>query len=531
MMNISIKEKASLIAIVSNAVLTVIKFAVFYFTGSIAILAEAYHSFSDIFTSILTYFSVRPGKGSDTGRKEFLVSLSIGLFLFIVSVNIFFTISKQTVYLIKYPLYSGIAFLFFSCLSYLIYRFEFLVSRTEQSSALYSDSLHSKTDMISSLVTGFTLILYHMGFNLDKAAAVFIGIMILTFSMDVILNAFLRRFRKEQEPEDFHLLELLFNTAWYGRLKPALNRGFNLLILGLLCLYASSCFVEVNVNEKGLLERLGRVIRRDLGPGLHVKYPWPFDRIVKVKSGKLERLDFGNVPIRKHYPVMWGIEHGDNSEDRAFISGDNNFFYPYVSVTYKVRDLYQFEFGLQEPSELMKNLFMKCLTESFVSEKFYDIATSRKKDLETALKDSAQRILDGLGSGLEVMHVVIRDVHPPASVSGSFEDVIAAMQDRIASINVALEYNIVSLPAAQSAALGRVVAAETESRRKIALAAGESERMAQRYLAYKTHPEVSRPLIFLDYLRSSLENCQKVIVDGEGVELWMNYEKMLKTSY
>ena len=529
----TVKEKASLIAIIANVILTAIKFIVFFFSGSIAILAEAYHSFSDIFTSFLTYYSVRGGKSteSETDKKEFMVSVGIGIFLLLVSVNIFLTVAKSDIYSIKFPLYSGIIFLFFSCLSYIVYKFEFMVSISEKSSSLYSDSLHSKTDMISSLITGFSLILYHMGYNFDKVAAIFIGIMIFSFSIDIMVNGFLRRFRKELDPAEYHLIDMMFKTELYSKMKPFIKKTFILFMVLLLLAYLSTCFIEVKVNETGIFERFGKVINRNLKPGLHVKYPWPFDNIVRIKSEKVIRLEFGNIPLNKNYPVLWGTSHGENSDDKLYISGDNNFFYPYVSISYRIKDSNLFHFNIKDAKKLIKNIILNCLTVKFASEKFYDIATNRKFDLEIKLKEMSQSMLDELSSGVFIEKIIIRDVHPPVKAARSFEDVIAAMQDRIASINVALEYRIVSLPAANSAALRKVTSSRTKSQKKVALAKGKSERMLQRYLAYKVNPKVARSVLFLNFLKSSLEKCRKVIVDGDGVELWMNYEKILKTGY
>jgi len=58
-MSMTIKERTAGISILANVILTILKFVAFSFTGSIAVLAEAWHSFSDITTSILVFMSVR----------------------------------------------------------------------------------------------------------------------------------------------------------------------------------------------------------------------------------------------------------------------------------------------------------------------------------------------------------------------------------------------------------------------------------------------------------------------------------------
>ena len=52
-----IRTRTALVTLVLNTILTVLKFIAFAFTGSLAILAEAWHSFGDIATSATAVLS------------------------------------------------------------------------------------------------------------------------------------------------------------------------------------------------------------------------------------------------------------------------------------------------------------------------------------------------------------------------------------------------------------------------------------------------------------------------------------------
>ncbi|MFH1074703.1 MAG: cation transporter, partial [Candidatus Firestonebacteria bacterium] len=56
----NIKQKASITAVGLNITLTVLKFIMFFFTGGLAILSEAWHSLTDITASSLVFISLRP---------------------------------------------------------------------------------------------------------------------------------------------------------------------------------------------------------------------------------------------------------------------------------------------------------------------------------------------------------------------------------------------------------------------------------------------------------------------------------------
>ena len=102
-----LKAKTAAAVTVMNIILTSAKFLLYYFSGSMAILAEAWHSFSDIATSILVLIAVskssltspetESGKGIDdsrgnpknlSNRMEWITSLGIGLLLTIVAVSL-----------------------------------------------------------------------------------------------------------------------------------------------------------------------------------------------------------------------------------------------------------------------------------------------------------------------------------------------------------------------------------------------------------------------------------------------------------
>ena len=165
----TVKEKTAAISLLANVVLTILKFAAFLFTGSMAILAEAWHSFSDITTSALVLVSVRKKPAvpqqEEKGKSklpalEYEISLAIGLFMLFVSIVLLSKLITRQAPEIQNPLFSGIVFLLFAASSHLVYRYEVSVGQRENSIGLIADGMHSKSDMINSLLIGFTLIIY-----------------------------------------------------------------------------------------------------------------------------------------------------------------------------------------------------------------------------------------------------------------------------------------------------------------------------------------------------------------------------------
>ena len=207
------KIKTSLISLCLVIVFTILKFFFYYISGSVAVLSEAWHSFSDIGTTALVLTSLvitsikqkrLPGlekKESDNSEKiasksklfdpELGVAFVISVLLLVVSIKILYNSMAGDAIKVNRPLLTGIIFIILSIGSYFLFRLQSSVAKSEDSSALKADSLHSKTDVIVSLATGFSLILYFYGINIDRFIGAFIALFIFSFSLEMLVNVFI----------------------------------------------------------------------------------------------------------------------------------------------------------------------------------------------------------------------------------------------------------------------------------------------------------------------------------------------------
>jgi len=69
--------------------------------------------------------------------------------------------------------------------------------------------------------------------------------------------------------------------------------------------------------------------------------------------------------------------------------------------------------------------------------------------MEERIREVVQAKLDELKSGLEIINVNTKDIHPPISVAASYEEVIAAMQEKEQKINQATGYSASAIPEAR----------------------------------------------------------------------------------
>jgi len=560
----TVKEKTALISTILNIVLTVLKFIAFFFTGSMAILAEAWHSFSDITTSVLVFISVRgkrppadaPEEAEDKSKPiplEFQISFLIGLLMFFVSMLLIWKTVTGRALVIENSLAAGIIFIVFAVASYIVYRFETAVGKKENSVGLVADGMHSRADMVNSLLIGFSLIIYKMGVNIDTPVALIIALLILSFSIETMVNAVMAyKGRKDEYVFRYKtttiVLALFEKRTWAVVLKyleeklgPRITGSVLLkkllkcfcavVILILVSFCASRCVYTIGPSQEGIVERFGKPAnyKEPVQPGIHFKFPWPVDKVIKIDSKIIRMKSIGNITDKSSFALLWTKKHGTET---AFISGDNNFFYPYLVIHYRIKDVFKYEYNHIDPEVLLGSAAGQVITNIFSRKAFYEIVTSYRKQFELDTARIVQNKLDTLNSGLEVINVNMKDVHPPIFISSSFEEVIAAYQKKEELINKAMGYKNESMPRARGTGAKLLKGAQSYVIDKTKKASGEALRFTMQLEEYKKSQAVTAKKIYFDFIKEALSKNQKVIVDPSSgfPEIWLDSKQLFKSS-
>ncbi len=182
------KEKIAIISILVNIVLATSKIIVGIFSNSASILAAGIDSFTDIFSSFISYIGIKiSAKPADEKHPyghykfEVLAGVIITVIIFITGIGIVYQAYRNFLepgYITVGYLSLGVM-IFSALANEIMSRFKIFYGKKENSISLLSDGVHSKIDVYTSLIILVGLFLTKYWVYVDALLALLMGLYIL----------------------------------------------------------------------------------------------------------------------------------------------------------------------------------------------------------------------------------------------------------------------------------------------------------------------------------------------------------------
>ena len=261
------------------------------------------------------------------------------------------------------------------------------------------------------------------------------------------------------------------SSTWLYRL---LSRSLGTLALSaLLVMWALSALTVVQPHQRGLVLRFG-VLTREIGPGLHLKWPWPIEAVEIPSYGERDAkgviTDFGrttttvrtlelatpSVVTDRDTAVLWThdyalgevyyfvrpstIDENPSAKDRdsAWLN-DLSLIAVEAPLRYAIRDVEKFDL-LGHPTQrenILRAAARRVVVRVLKNYGIDDLLGPRRLEAQALIHSSIQKAFDSLnlgadgkpvGAGVEVLSVGLIGVHPHKSVAPNFEKVVQAQQ-------------------------------------------------------------------------------------------------------
>ena len=204
-MNIIDNEKKSkymiiegIVSVVVNILLFAFKYAVGIFSGSLSIIADAWHSLSDSISSIIVIiggiFSKKPADKEHPfghGRIELITSFIVGIMLIFIGYTFFAEaiknlLNKRTANFNKAAI---IAMIVSIIIKEILAQYSFWAYRKSGAKSLYADAWHHRSDSITSIIILIGILIGKNFWQSDAILSILVSIVIFIAALDVIKSS------------------------------------------------------------------------------------------------------------------------------------------------------------------------------------------------------------------------------------------------------------------------------------------------------------------------------------------------------
>lgn len=286
-------------------------------------------------------------------------------------------------------------------------------------------------------------------------------------------------------------------------------------VVAIIALVAmSSCYYTVEPEEKAVVLRLGKYQAME-GSGLHFKIPFGIDTILKVKTERIFKEEFGF----KTSNTSSGRTTYDNRsrlDESLMLTGDLNVSEIEWIVQYKVEDPVKFLFNIKDPVGTIRDISEAVTRKIIGNANVTDVLTTERASLANAIQLEMQKSLKKYDIGVKIETFKFQDVNPPQKVKAAFNAVNEAEQQRESMIQNAKEQYNNQVPKARGEAKSSIQKAEGYAMERVNIAQGDANRFLALLNEYKKYPDVTRTRMYLETMERIYPKMKDIIiVDNE----------------
>ena len=300
------------------------------------------------------------------------------------------------------------------------------------------------------------------------------------------------------------------------------GNGFNLrirwIVLGLAVIWVLSGFYQIQPHEQGVVLRFG-AFSNTTDAGLRYHLPYPIENVIKVSMTQERSINLGvggeASPSRKYAA---NAANSSSTSYNAFteshmLTGDENIVDINLTVVWRVKDAKDYLFNIRSPDQTVVVAAQSVLREIVGQSHMQPIITGDRGKVEDETKEELQNLLNGFGSGIQIVRVKLQKADPPKQVVDAFNEVQRAKADMERFKNEAEAYRNEILPRARGEAEQLIQNAQAYRESVVNKAKGEAERFASVYNAYKLGREVTIKRLYIETLENVIKNSNKIIID------------------
>lgn len=264
----------------------------------------------------------------------------------------------------------------------------------------------------------------------------------------------------------------------------------------------------IDTGQRGVYERFGAPVAV-LGPGLHVLLPWPLGQMRSVEFGTIHSVaagtDQASDPDQRigaeaipppSLNRLWTTTHA--TEAGFLVASESGGRQSFQTVSTEVLILYrigltdadalQAAYGAEDPDALVRQAGSRLAMRYFGSHTLEAVMGAQRETLQESLRAEIAHDIAPAKAGIEIVGVVVEEIHPPAAAAAAYHAVQAAENNAKASVSEETGLAFGTAGAAQSEAADILAKAKASATERIQAATAEAYRFAADKRAHDQSP-------------------------------------------
>ncbi|MGA3284814.1 MAG: protease modulator HflK [Verrucomicrobiota bacterium] len=320
------------------------------------------------------------------------------------------------------------------------------------------------------------------------------------------------------------------SETWFFQL---LQKNLPMLVLAQLAvLLLSTCVVFIDAGERAVREHFGRP-KAELGPGAHLKWPWPADTIYRYRTDQIQTFNVGFIPnaqSEQEKTILWSVSH---TVETNFLVGNrepvtiqnekadtnDTFKVPPVSlinvsipVQFQITNVLDWAYNNANPASLLQDLATREVVHYLAGVDLNDLLSHLRQAAAQELSTRIQAAANEHRLGAKIVFVGLLDIHPPVKVAEDYEKVVGAEQTKLATILDAQAEAIRTNALAGALAYTTTNVAEATRLRLEVSALARAALFTNQIPAFEAAPSVYRQRAYFQTFADATANARKYIL-------------------
>jgi len=279
------------------------------------------------------------------------------------------------------------------------------------------------------------------------------------------------------------------------------------VIVLLLLAYLISGFYTVKSEQRGVLLRFGKVVDDNIEPGIHYRFPWPIESVLKPRVTEIQNLlvQFETVNPNSGQKTIGHL-----------LTGDENVVLIVMNLQYTIKEASNYLFTTSDPGLMLKRIVESVSIPLVGSIGVDDILTTGKQSFQIKVRESAQKLVDEYKLGVRINSVLLQRVDPPPEVAMAFKDVSSAREDRHKLVQQQRGAQNRKLGAARGSSEKMRLEAESYAKERVQMATGDAERFKSTWNEYRKAKDVTAYRIYMETMEKIIPRVRKIMVDPDA---------------